>query len=315
MLEYFVIFIVAILLIWSLIWIIGNIFYNLALNLKSNKDKIFKSKYNKIEKVVENEEEIICRKEWLDNCKKEDKYILSFDDLKLHAVEIKNENKSNIYVIICHGYTGSINDMYKYGYQFYKKGYNLLLLDLRGHGKSEGSYIGMGYHDRLDVKKWIEYLIANNGEEIEIVLYGVSMGAATVMFTAGENMLSNVKAVIEDCGYTSIWDEFKYQIKMIYKLPVFPILNFASIVTKIKAGFFLEEGNIIKRLEKSKIPMMFIHGKLDKYVPFEMLDKLYESYNGEKDKLVVENAAHSGSEKILKEKYWERVFLFLEKYI
>ena len=310
-----IIFFSLIVIVILSIWIIGNVFYNLALNPKSNKDKIFKSKHNKIEKSTDDLNVKEERSNWIQNIKKEDKYIESFDGLKLHAVYIKNEKKTDMHVIICHGYTGSLEDMYKYGFEFYKKGYNLLLLDLRGHGRSEGNYIGMGYHDRLDVKKWIDYIIQNTNENVKIVLYGISMGAATVMMTAGENLPTNVKAIVEDCGYTSIWEEFKYELKMIYKLPVFPILNFSSIVTKIKAGYFLEDGNCVEALKKSNLPILFIHGECDTYVPFEMLDILYDSYQGKKEKLVVKGAAHSGSSKVLKEKYWEKVFLFLDKYI
>lgn len=308
--------IIGLILICLIVWIIGDVFYNLALNPKAKKDKIFQSKHNKIDKANDNDKEILELENWKNTIIKEDLYIQSFDNLKLHAVRIKNniEKDSNLYVLLCHGYTGNLKDMFKYGYHFYKKGYNLLIPDFRGHGDSEGTYVGMGWHDRLDIKRWIDEIIKENSNS-KIVLFGISMGAAAVMMTSGENLPQNVKVVVEDCGYSSIWDEFKYQLKMIYKLPSFPVLHIASIVSKIKAGYWLWEGSAKEALRKSKLPTLFIHGKEDTYVPFEMLDKVYNSLNAPKEKIVVEGAAHSGASKILKEKYWEKVFLFIEKNI
>ncbi len=81
--------------------------------------------------------------------------------------------------------------------------------DLRGHGQSEGNYIGMGWDERLDIVDLTKYII-NNYANTEIVLFGVSIGVATVMTTSGEKLPSNVKAIIEDCGYTSAWSQFAY---------------------------------------------------------------------------------------------------------
>lgn len=141
------------------------------------------------------------------------------------------------------------------------------------------------------------------------------MGAATVMMATGENVPSNVKIAIEDCGYTSVWDEFKIQLKSLFGLPSFPVLNAASIISNIKAGYTLKEGSSIEQIKKSKIPILFIHGSEDKFVPFNMLDELYNAATCQKDKLVVEGAAHAESDSVNPELYWNKIDEFIENYV
>ena len=233
-------------------------------------------------------------------------------NLKLHAYKIKNN--SNIWTIVVHGYMGEGKVMYESVKEFYNRGYNVLVVDLRGHGKSEGKYIAMGWQDRLDIIQWIDYLI-NENNQIKIILYGVSMGAATVMMTTGEKLPKQVKLAIEDCGYTSIWDEFKAQLKKVFKLPAFPILNVANIVCRIKAGYSLKDGSSVEQLKKSVTPTLFIHGNQDNFVPFNMLEILYKEANCEKQKLIVDDATHARSSSVNPVLYWNTIDSFIEKYI
>ena len=308
--SYILIFLIIIIVLILICFVIGKTFFDLALNPKKDKEKVFSAEHNKIDNVEENQELINDIEFWKNKITVTEKFIYSFDNLKLSAKEIINENKTNKWVVLCHGYMGNNESMFKYGYHFYKEGYNLLMPDLRGHGNSEGTYVGMGWHDRLDIKKWIEKIVLSENDS-KIVLYGVSMGASTVLMTAGEKLPPNVTAVIEDCGYSSIYKEFKYQLKMIYHLPSFIILDIASIYTKIKAGYSLRDGNVIKCLKNAKLPILFIHGTKDTYVPVINQEILYNSYNGVKDIFTVEGAGHSSSRKIAKEKYWEKIFEFL----
>jgi len=305
-----IITIIIILLLMIAYYIIGNYFYNIALNPKTSKTFVL----GKAEEETEEQKETrLANEDWLSTNSK-DVYITATNNgnLKLHAYEITNSQNSDIWTIVIHGYFGQGKDMIYSAKEFYNRGHNVLVVDLRGHGESQGDYIGMGWHDRLDTIDWANYLIAKN-PECKIILYGISMGAATVMMATGENLPNNIKVAIEDCGYSSIWGEFKMQLKKLYHLPTFPVLNAASAVCKINAGYKIEEGSVIEQVKKSNTPTLFIHGEQDKFVPFEMLDEVYEAANCKKQKLVIEGAAHAEAASVNPELYWETIDSFIEQ--
>ena len=289
-------------------FIVGNYFYNIALNRNTPKSLILgeeteEQKFNREKNLL-----------WMQDNSEEIYITSSNQSLKLHAYEIQNQVESDIWTIIIHGYSGQGSDMIYIAKEFLDRGYNTLIVDLRGHGKSEGNYIGMGWPDRLDIIDWSNYIISKN-KASKIILYGVSMGAATVMMATGEELPENIKVAIEDCGYTSVWEEFKIQLNNIFNLPTFPVLNAASAVCKIKAGYMLEEGSAVEQVRKSKTPTLFIHGDQDRFVPFEMLDVLYEAANCEKQKLVVEGAAHAEAVGVNPSLYWRTIDEFIDKNI
>ncbi|STD23699.1 alpha/beta hydrolase [Enterococcus mundtii] len=245
------------------------------------------------------------RKEWQQT---------SADGLKLSAIYLPATD-SHKTAIVAHGYMGNAETMANYAKMFHDLGYNVLVPDARGHGKSEGDYIGFGWHERKDYVKWIDQVLETNGQSEEIVLYGISMGAATVMMTSGEPLPTNVKAIIEDCGYSSVNEELAYQLNELFSLPPFPLIQVTSLMTKIRAGYFFREADAIKQLEKNQLPMLFIHGDADTFVPYEMLDKVYQATNGPKEKYIVPGAEHAKAYSIDPENYQKTVSSFLEKYV
>lgn len=288
-------------------FVAGNFLFNLALNPKSSKDIIFNN-----DDVEEYENIKIENEKWIkENAKS---VYINNKKIKLHAYEIKNKKESNIWVIAVHGYVMGATSMAPSGKQFIRFGYNVLMPNLRGHGETDGKYITMGWLDRLDILKWIDYL-NEKYKDIKIILYGISMGAATVMMTSGEKMPDNVKCVIEDCGYTSVWKEFGVQLRNLFHLPKFPTLYYANLITKIKAGYSFKKASSIKQIKKSVTPTLFIHGDKDKFVPYYMLDKLYNAASCEKEKLVIKNAGHAEAQDINPEKYWRTVRKFIKRYI
>ncbi|MDD5878178.1 MAG: alpha/beta hydrolase [Clostridiales bacterium] len=284
--------------------LVGVLFYNLALNANYSKDIIY-AEYN--------DENLNDAQKWLEEKSNySDKYIESYDKLQLHSyVVTQNSNK---WAIVVHGYGGSgklMSDKSKY---FYDMGYNVLIPDLRGHGKSEGDYIGMGWKDRLDIISWINFIIKEN-PNAEIVLHGTSMGAATVLMTSGENLPSNVKAIVADCAYTSAWDEFSYQLETYLKVPSYYILNVTNMVTKLKAGYSLKEASALECVKKATVPILYIHGDKDKFVPYSMMDKLYDATISPKEKLTIEGGEHANSDLVSPFLYWLTVEDFLNQYV
>lgn len=301
-----------ILLIFIALGFIGNYFYNLALNPNTSKDIVFGTP----EEAESTSGQVLDEdKTWLlSESNYSDEYITSSDNLKLHSYKIQNEVPSNKWAITVHGYTSEGLNMSTYAKKYYDMGYNVLIPDLRAHGLSDGDYIGMGWDDRLDIISWID-VILNENPDAEIVLHGVSMGAATVTMTSGEELPSNIKAIIADCGYTSVWDQFSYQLDDLFSLPEFPIMHVSSLVAQIRAGYSLGEASSIEQVKKSKTPILYIHGDQDDFVPYFMMEELYNTTNSTKEMLTIKGAGHAKSSEVDPETYWTTVNNFTSKYI
>lgn len=227
----------------------------------------------------------------------------------VHAAEQTDKT-----VIVVHGFGNRKERMQAYGWLFHKLGYNVLMPDNVAAGQSEGQIIGYGWTDRLNIIEWSKILVENHGAN-QITLYGLSMGGATVMMASGEESLpKQVVSIIEDAGYTSVWDELKYKAKEMYGLPAFPILYEVSALSKIRAGFSYGEASSVKQLEKNTLPVLFIHGDKDVFVPFDMVYENYEATQGPKELYVVKGAGHAKTFKADKDKYEEVIATFLKKY-
>lgn len=237
--------------------------------------------------------------------------IQSDDGLKLSS-EVFINPESNNWAITIHGYNGGRHYMDNVACQYYQHGYNILLPDLRANGDSEGKWKGMGYLDKDDIINWTEYLIEQYGD-IKIVLHGISMGGATVMMASGEQLPSNVKGLVEDCGYTSVWDIFDDEIHYLYHLPAFPLMHVASGISKVRAGYSFGEASSLKAIAKNNLPVLFIHGDSDTFVHTEMIDKVYDACNSTKEKLIVTGAGHGESYLRDPDLYFDTTFNFLTK--
>ncbi len=238
--------------------------------------------------------------------------IQSFDSLKLKGLYF--DNSGNDYVILCHGFSNNPYEMLVRALHFYRIGFSCLIPAARAHSFSEGRYRGMGWLERKDMLNWITYLLKQD-KDARIILYGLSMGAATVMMTAGEKLPDNVKLIIEDCGYTSVWDQFCVVLKQLFHLPSFPILNIANLFVRRIAKYDLHQASCINQLKKNRLPILFIHGQEDTFVPFSNLDSLYNAAGGIKEKHAIPDAGHGASLYKHTELYWDIVDNFIEQYM
>ncbi len=250
--------------------------------------------------------------DWLKNYKTEELTITSFDNLKLYAQAIIANKKSHRWVIMVHGYKSLGMMMINRAYEFVKEGYNVLLIDQRCCGKSEGRYTTYGWLEHYDVLDWINTLV-NYDNEAKIALYGFSMGGATVMNVAGEYLVDNVKCIIEDAGFSSLKDQLAYKASNKYKSKGLFVVPGLEYLLKNKCGFSLNDANSLKQLQQSVTPIMFIHGEEDKNVPYEMVFDNYYACNSEKELFTVSNANHF--ETIDNKYYYERIFKFMERFI
>jgi len=255
-------------------------------------------------------------KEWINPDLIENLSIKSEDGLQLNGYYFPAANSSKKLAVVIHGHRDGALRVLKYARLFYNDGFNVFVADNRAHDSSEGKYIGFGWLERLDYLQWLNVLTNKIGQDVQIVLHGVSMGAATVMMLSGEETLpGQVKAIIEDCGYTSVEEEFTYQAKTFYHLPAFPILNIADLESKIFAGYGFKEASAINRVKKSDTPIFFIHGDADTYVPTFMVYKLYDAAPCEKALWIVEGAKHTKAYDTNPKVYEEKLKSFYVKYL
>lgn len=248
---------------------------------------------------------------------KEDITLKSFDGLNLTSTLIMNENPTNKFIVLVHGvsicYVGSL----KYFDIFYKNGFNVLIVNQRRHGKSEGKYSTYGFYEKYDVNMWIEYLKSRFGNDIILGLHGESMGAGTVMETIPLN--DSIKFVIEDCGYSNFHELIGFQITHAYKNRLVrkilrPSLIFANFFMKTKAKFSMKKIVPIDIVSSTSLPMMFIHGKEDYFVPWYMSVDLYKAKTkGYKELYLVEGAKHAEALEVNKILYEKKIMTFIEK--
>ncbi|PLS24121.1 alpha/beta hydrolase [Bifidobacterium imperatoris] len=245
----------------------------------------------------------------------------SEDGLKLHGWLFDSDSSiphSHLYAICMHGYTGTPAEMAKYARRFVRMGFTVLVPAQRCHELSEGRFVGMGWLERRDLMRWI-HLIVESDPEAHILLDGISMGAATVMMAVGEpDLPRNVAAAIEDCGYSSVWDQFLYNAKGMYHLPrrwmAVPFVAAMSKISKHLAEYGFREASSVSSLHHATVPMMFIHGSDDTFVDPAFLDRNYAACASiDRERLLVPGAAHAMSASTQPELYWDRVTNFVKR--
>ena len=235
--------------------------------------------------------------------------IISFDNLTLYGYLLRGNPKE---VVICvHGYKSSMQEDFCDKIQMYiKRGSTVLLLNDRAHGKSEGEYLGFSEHDKRDVARWVQ-LINNMYDDPKIYLHGVSMGGATVIHCA-DMKLKNVCGIIDDCGFDSIVSISKYLIKDIYHLPYFPFGDLAWFWSVIITGISFNTSLGEDCVRNTDIPILFIHGKEDHFVPCFMSEKMYEACSSPKELHLIEDCGHAAAYMVATEEYTAAVNRLLD---
>ncbi len=241
-------------------------------------------------------------------------YLNSDGGIKLHGYLAENPLSGGRYAIVCHGYRSKATDMSYFAKSLYDMNLSVLTVDARAHGKSDGNLIGMGYLEKRDIITWINEICRRN-PDAEIILYGLSMGAATVLFTSGEaDLPANVKAVVSDCAYSRVYEQIGCTIRGYAPfLPDFPIVDSASVVCELKGGYSFRDASCIKAVKASRTPTLFIHGSGDTFVPFYMLDTLYTNAGCPKEKLVIDGAGHAQCAATDPTLYWNTIESFINK--
>lgn len=242
-------------------------------------------------------------KPWVDSVRRQhllcDTFITMADGRRAHAVYLKNDSAHGRTAIVVHGYKDmSIKYLYL-GRMYYRDlGYNVVMPDLSAHGLSDGDAIQMGWNDRLDIVRWTEVarkMFGNGVDTVSMVVHGVSMGAATTMCVSGEQLPSDVRGFVEDCGYTSVWDEFACQLHEQFSLPEFPLMYSTSMLCCLRYGWSFGEASPLVQVARCKRPMLFIHGSNDTFVPTAMVFRLYKAKPQPKALWIAPGSEHARS--------------------
>ena len=254
---------------------------------------------------------------WCKSQKAKEFEMVASDGKKLVSYFIPSKTESDVYVICAHGYRGTkYGDFGKQAQFYYSLGYNVILIDQRASGKSEGEFIGFGYFESKDLIEWIKFYNNMFSEEIKFVVAGISMGGATVCIASGSDELpKNVKCIISDCAYTSAQEEIKYCFPHYASIPAEPLLSIVNAINTHVAKYDFKMADALESVKKAKVPMLFIHGGKDDFVPTRMVYELYDACPTDKDLLIVPNAIHAQSFFEEPEKYGAKVKEFLAKHL
>jgi len=282
--------------VW-LIGVTGGSFYLLSYSLSPDPNRqdtdsmksVLYSRYPYMEAWVDSMEANGCLR---------DTFVMMPSGERHHAMYIKGDSVDFTAVVI-HGYKDN-SVKYLHLVKMYNDLYrcNVLVPDLHAHGLSEGDEIGMGWNDRLDVEHWLSLLpsfFSVPADSMTAEVHGVSMGAATVMNLSGDSLPPYVRGLIEDCGYTSVWDEFATQLRDQFNLRPFPLLYSSSLLCKLRYGWSFGEASPLRQLSKAKLPLLFIHGDSDDFVPSTMLQPLFDVCPTPKQQFIGKGSIHAYS--------------------
>lgn len=246
---------------------------------------------------------------WLKQIEFEEFWIQSKDHLKLRGLYIRNPFAiTNQTVVIAHGYRRQIERMDQYGKGFYQLGYHVLMIDLRSHGMSQGRTITFGKRESDDVLLWLDQMLVKN-PTTSFILFGMSMGAATMIHTAAKAVKYPIVALIEDCGFSRFDLLVEGQI-MEQRLKAWIVPGFKWAI-ELRLRNDLKKMSPVYALEKGHVPVLIIHGSKDQLIPVGMAYDLYEHANEPKQLYICEGKGHG--ECILDEHYFETIRLFLNE--
>ncbi len=291
----------------------GNILYDYIIN--RNPRYVFGPIKNQFDSITAGEffrmdlsEETVA---WAEKTTISQRQTRAYDGTSLNAYCFEQPKPTQRWMIAVHGYRQSASSMFPFAKPFYEAGFNVMLPECRGCGRSGGNYYGLGWADRMDIVKWCR-LISADQPKADIVLLGVSTGADAVLMASGEdNLPTNVRCVIADSAYSRLTDLSNYLIGK-RSLPAGLLTFSASLITYLRAGYSFMEASAVNQVCRSHTPTLFIHGERDELFPVEMCYELFEAADCVKDILIIPEASHGYSMFASYETYWNTVRKFTE---
>ena len=261
-------------------------------------------------------ETALASADWVNAHEHEQLHVMSYDGKLLHATYLPRQNAKGA-ILLFHGYRScwQIDFGLVLPYYYDELGYSLLLVDQRAHGLSQGKYLTLGVRERLDVISWVTYMGQKAGQDVPLILGGLSMGATTVLMASCFDFPANVRCIIADCGFTSPYAIAKSVLHRDHpKAPARLLLPLCSVCTRIFAGFGLHDASTLDAVRESRYPILFIHGTGDKFVPCEMTKEAYTVCTSPKELVLVPGAEHGKSYLVEPERVRAALKRFLDTY-
>lgn len=256
----------------------------------------------------------VYAQDWQELC------IQSADGLTLKGLWLPRVG-SDTALILMHGY-GSLpqNDGAVSARWAAKRGYSVFLPWQRGYGESQGKYTSLGLLEAEDCRRWAQKIRELMGPDCKIILGGVSMGSATLFHALepaakGTPLPENVRAVVCDCGYTSVKGILKHIVKKYLRMRSFPLLQVGGLYFRLCCGVWPGKTDALEYLKETKLPIFFSHGKADRLVPYEMTQAAYDACASEKHLFTGENAGHGASALAEQKRYYSELETFLAPFL
>ncbi len=257
----------------------------------------------------------ISKHEWINKQNNEKIIIKSHRNRNLTGYLTYPEKESRVFVVFAHGHhTDHNGDPANFLQYYVEKGYNFLAMDHVSCGESEGCFTGFDYFEHKDCLLWIDYLKERFGDDIKIILHGVSMGGATVCKMVSK-VPEQVKLAVADCPYTSATEEFSEVIKGAGIKNPKPLVKIFNTANKVIAGYDLDDTEVRGSVLQARVPMLFIHGDNDNLVPVKMGKELFELCSKPKELFIVSGAGHADSIRVAEQSYHEKLDEFIDKYL
>ncbi|MBO5489055.1 MAG: alpha/beta hydrolase [Eubacterium sp.] len=253
-------------------------------------------------------------KAWSMEQPKKDCYITSKDGLLLHAAYLPAQNAKRI-LILCHGYRGTAyGDFANIAKYLHEHNCSLLFVDERCCGESEGEYITFGAMEQWDIQRWAYYVARRNKKNLPIYLYGMSMGAASVLMASGHDLPPDVKGLIADCGFSSMEKQMRDMAKNWYHLKWIELEMLSMKMScELFGGFHMKDADVTEALKKNRRPVLFFHGSRDTFVDPKNSKRNYAMCCAPKELVIVPTARHLCSSYEQPELYRKKLMNFFNK--
>ncbi|WP_028399556.1 alpha/beta hydrolase [Ectobacillus panaciterrae] len=287
----------------AVIFGIGYFFTNRIMYIKKRTD----------EEILEREASKYFDLQEFESLEKEDIWIPSKFGYNIHAYYIPSQ-KSNRFMIFCHGVTVNKLNSIKYSNLFFKRGFNVIIYDHRRHGQTGGRTTSYGYYEKHDLKVVVDWVKERFGTDITLGIHGESMGSATLLQYAG-HLEDGADFYIADCPFSDFYEQLAYRLKVEFKLPKWPLLPLANAFLKIRDGYAVHDVSPIHCVQNIKKPILFIHSKDDDYILAKMTEELYEQKRGPKQLFIAEKGLHALSYAENKDAYEQVIDEFLHTYV